>query len=527
MQNCLRKKTVCYIVVSCDIATHLRFVCVCVYFCQMDSEVNEIVQQLYRTGLEKTDAKKRKVKDVSTTKVYDFTLEPDIPPGEEKEGDGEKTLEELIESLQRPNSWETVRMFLVLRKRAERQRRLYYQQYVRASSAAQHSSSNNIERNDEYVLHKTIAARCEKAIDACNETLRLLKPSSKSATEKNWTVIINTLLGSLRRFSRLIGMHSLKADVTRLIQSLWTEEVVAMPDDYANTPTLSDLLADIVVGTSTAKVPISEQTLHDSDKKYETHKNILFYGQPGTGKSTSAAFVAHVLAACGYLPLRELPEVDASNRAELVGQYSGQSSIKTKQKLASSIGGALFIDEVYGLITRVGEDDFGQEAVDGIVFFLTAYEGLIMLIGAGYEEDITNRLFEANSGFESRFPNKFRLANYTAEELYTIIVTALPTPGTPEELDYELTAQAGEVLRGILNNSVQRQVSLFENKNARGALTLLQKIKQAQAARAIREIKMSNTLKSPGKKIIVQDVLDGFEDWVRTSFHNVKVVYGE
>ena len=71
---------------------------------------------------------------------------------------------------------------------------------------------------------------------------------------------------------------------------------------------------------------------------------MVFYGNPGTGKTTIAALVARVYKVLGVVSKGHL---QATDRAGLVGQYIGETAQKVKQLVEQALGGALFIDEAY------------------------------------------------------------------------------------------------------------------------------------------------------------------------------------
>ena len=152
--------------------------------------------------------------------------------------------------------------------------------------------------------------------------------------------------------------------------------------------------------------------------------HMIFTGNPGTGKTTIARIVAKYLKALGVLSSGQLIEV---TRNDLIGQYMGHTTKTTTNIIKSAIGGVLFIDEAYSLC-RDKNDTFGLEAIDTLVKAMEDYRDDLVVILAGYEDEMSEFL-KTNSGLKSRFPNIVHFADYTPEEMYAISVITAQSKG--------------------------------------------------------------------------------------------------
>jgi hypothetical protein len=87
----------------------------------------------------------------------------------------------------------------------------------------------------------------------------------------------------------------------------------------------------------------------------------VYFGNPGTGKTSVARVMAKIFNALNLLESGHLVETD---RAGLVAGYVGQTAIKVADVVNKALGGVLFIDEAYSLSSqRSDRADFGQEAI--------------------------------------------------------------------------------------------------------------------------------------------------------------------
>ena len=206
-------------------------------------------------------------------------------------------------------------------------------------------------------------------------------------------------------------------------------------------------------------------------------KHLVFYGNPGTGKTTVARIIANLYKELGVISKGQFVETD---RSGLVAGYVGQTAIKTKELIDSAMGGVLFIDEAYTLAPEgSGGNDFGQEAIDTLLKAMEDNRDDFIVIVAGYP-DLMNRFINSNPGLNSRFNKYLYFNDYNAEELEKIFMLMcekyqyVPDEELKEKLPefFQLMvltkpdnfANAREV-RNIFEKAVQRQSSrLYNNK---------------------------------------------------------------
>ncbi len=144
--------------------------------------------------------------------------------------------------------------------------------------------------------------------------------------------------------------------------------------------------------------------------------HMVFMGNPGTGKTTVARILSELYAAIGVLSKGHLTEVD---RSGLVAGYVGQTAIKTSGVIKNALGGILFIDEAYALVSNDGANDFGHEAVETLLKAMEDHRDDFIVIVAGYENPMRG-FVSSNPGLESRFNRYFFFEDYTSGELLKI-----------------------------------------------------------------------------------------------------------
>ncbi|MET7394098.1 AAA family ATPase [Dactylosporangium sp. NPDC005572] len=245
----------------------------------------------------------------------------------------------------------------------------------------------------------------------------------------------SALEGLLSQLNNMIGLEAVKREVSELI----------------------DLLAAARARTEVG-LPAPSVSRH-----------LVFSGPPGTGKTTVARLYGQLLTALGVLNGGQVVEVA---RGDLVGEYVGHTAHRTREAFERARGGVLFIDEAYSLTPPDARNDFGREAVDTLVKLMEDHRDEVVVIAAGYEEEMAAFL-AANAGLQSRFTRHIHFVHYSADELVAIFEATARVGG------YECPGETLVALRSHFEQVPQDRAF----GNARYARQLLDKAVTRQAGR--------------------------------------------
>ena len=286
-----------------------------------------------------------------------------------------------------------------------------------------------------------------------------------------------------------------------------TEQVEKKDSVIVNEPLKGDPYEELdeLIGLNSVKkevrslanfVKLQKQREAQGLKTAKVSYHLVFYGSPGTGKTTVARIVGRIYKDLGVLKKGHTVETD---RGGLVAKYMGQTALKTDTVIQQALNGVLFIDEAYSLVPE-GDNgqDYGQEAIATLLKRMEDYRDSLVVIIAGYKDEM-QRFIDSNPGLQSRFNRYIDFPDYTGMELVDIFKMYM------KKNQYTFAEGAEDFLKEQFEYAVEHKDRNFGN--ARYARNVFEKSIQQQANRLAGQ---SNLSKSQLTELTIDDLQGGF-----------------
>ena len=217
--------------------------------------------------------------------------------------------------------------------------------------------------------------------------------------------------------------------------------------------------------------------LFPNSKQHEVSLHSVFYGKPGTGKTTVCKIFGSLLRQAGALSKGHVVVCD---RGTFIGTHWGDEDYTLNGKHESDPGKI-----VIQLLLNILADESKRD---------------IAIVLCGYKEPMET-LLNSNPGLQSRFPNKFVFPDFTIDDLLEITLRRV------REYEYEFTPQAWIQYKKIVSKAYNQRDSETWG-NARYVANQLERIYIHHATRCV---KMCSVDKRQMRLLTLEDVLPADE----------------
>jgi len=334
------------------------------------------------------------------------------------------------------------------------------------------NKNNSGKKNKNNKLEKTV----EKEIEKINIEKKLIN--------------IDVEINSIDDLLSLIEQYKIDPDIKYNINMLALHNIKEPLIELNNMIGMKELKNNII-----DQILYFVQELNKSNNSGDFMHTVI-YGPPGTGKTEIAKIMGKIYSKIGILTKGTFRKV---TRADLISGYLGQTALKTRDVLKDCLGGVLFIDEAYALGNNEKKDSFSKECIDTLCEGLSDNKHDLMVIIAGYENELKECFFNYNQGLDSRFTWRFSTDEYKADDLYKIFLKKV------NDIEWSIDTDSKINVEWFKKNMD------YFNFFGRDMETLLAKTKITHSKRVFCKPKIEK------KKITLCDLNKGFELYLKNN----------
>jgi SpoVK/Ycf46/Vps4 family AAA+-type ATPase len=265
------------------------------------------------------------------------------------------------------------------------------------------TDEENEDDDDELVITITKSDKIEKKKKA--------EPPVKEESLPN--SVLESIPFSIHNFQDLYKLAKLCVEEKKLFK-----DCQKLPGLY---PVLEELHS--MIGLRSTKDGICNMILFELQNLPSYWRHIVLTGKPGVGKTNVAQIIAKLLNRMGR---STSDEITIGNPLNMISDYEGQTKTEVHNVVqeALSKSGVLLIDEAPSLNdNRKGvRDSYGQKCIDMLMQLMDKHRNELVVILAGYKEEIERNILQTNPGFRRRIQWFFHLDDYSPSELYQIFI---------------------------------------------------------------------------------------------------------
>ncbi|GAA2140885.1 AAA family ATPase [Actinomadura napierensis] len=145
-------------------------------------------------------------------------------------------------------------------------------------------------------------------------------------------------------------------------------------------------------------------------------RNLVFTGNPGTGKTKVARILGRIYAGLGVLSSGHMVEVE---RADLLGEYASESVLRVRRAVEQALGGVLVVRDAHAFVAAAVDAARGREVLDVLLTTVQAHTDDLVVVLTGPQAEM-NGLLKSHPDLAALFPRTVPFPDLTDDELVQV-----------------------------------------------------------------------------------------------------------